>query len=140
MRFPVPHCAGASGRHIGGPAGVCRGPRKLPPTLPWAHPLPLGIAPASACALFMYTAPGGPSAMLMLVYWHARTRMPEGKGAQLLALPRRCDFHAMPTRLRGPMAISHGDVSVTRSVNNFRLGIDYPKHADEVVSPTETRP
>jgi len=54
--------------------------------------------------------------MLMLVYWHAHTRMPEGNGAQLLALPRRCDFHAMPTRLRGPMAISHGDVGVTRSV------------------------
>ena len=58
--------------------------------------------------------------MLMLVYWHAHTRMPEGNGAQLLVLPRRCDFHAMPTRLRGPMAISHGDVGVTRSVNFFK--------------------
>ena len=63
--------------------------------------------------------------MLMLVYWHAHTRVLEGNGAQLPALPRRCDFHAMPTRLRGPMAILHGDVGATRSVKiiyNFYKG------------------
>ena len=54
--------------------------------------------------------------MLMPVYWYAHAR---GNGTQLPALPRRCDFHAMPTRLRGPMAILHGDVGVTRSVKIF---------------------
>ena len=51
--------------------------------------------------------------MLMPVYWYAHAR---GNGTQLPALPRRCDFHAMPASLRGPMAILHGDVGVTRSV------------------------
>ena len=76
MRFPVPHCAGTSGRHLGGPAGVCRGPRKLPLALPWALPLPLGIAPASACALFMCTctAPGGPPGPRCSC-WYTGTRM-----------------------------------------------------------------
>ena len=45
MRFPVPHCAGTSGRHLGGPAGVCRGPRELPPALPWALPEICGALP-----------------------------------------------------------------------------------------------
>ena len=132
MRFPVPHCAGTSGRHLGGPAGVCRGPRALPPALPWAFPgicgaLPLGIVPAAACALFMCAAPGGPRApaMLMPVCWCAHAR---GTGTQLPALPRRCDFHAMPTRLRGPVAILHGDVGVTRSVTiSLSLGLFTPR-------------
>ena len=76
MRFSVPHCAGTSGRYLGGPAGVCRGPRKLPLALPWALPLPLGIAPASACALFMCTctAPGGPPGPRCSC-WYTGTRM-----------------------------------------------------------------
>ena len=54
--------------------------------------------------------------MTMLVCWYAHAR---GNGTQLPALSRRCDFHAMPTRLRCPMAILHGGVGVTRSVKIY---------------------
>ena len=67
--------------------------------------------------------------MPMLVCWYAHAR---GNGTQLPALPRRCDFYAMPTRLRGPVAISHGDVGVTRSVKIYfltfvRVGVANPQ-------------
>ena len=89
---------------------------------PWALCQLKPFVAAASCARFMYTAcsPGGPRtlAMLMPVYWYAHAR---GTGTQLPARPRRCDLQAMPTRLRGPVAILHtyGDVGVTRSVTIY---------------------
>ena len=117
------HYAGTRGRHLGGPAGVCRGPRELPPALPGALPeicgaLALDIAPAAACAISMSTAPAGPPAMLMLI----RTCAWQWYTAAGAAAPVCFSRHANKTA-RPHGHANYTGTSVSREALKFNLTI-----------------